>query len=187
MLKLYIFDATKYYPMKNTIAAAVLLLCTVISYAQVKKETLSIAWPSEIKFKVGGEEELENMHTINYIKQEEASDKWTLLVTTSAMDIQRASPAGMIEMFQVSSKEASEDSKLTVLEKSGKVKNPWVLFKVETPRFPYDPQPQAQLYYVVQGNNLLFVNYAAVREPVLTKAFTDKWAAVFKASKLVYK
>ena len=91
-------------------------------------------------------------------------------------------------MYRKSTKEEAPAAKLTIIESKPKIKNKsvYVLFKVEIPRFHYDPQPQSRLYYIVQGDNKLFVNYVAIKSPTLDKAFENKWIKVFKASKLVY-
>lgn len=92
-------------------------------------------------------------------------------------------------MYKKSVKEEAPNAVLTPIESKPKAKNKsvYVIFKVEIPRFHYDPQPQSRLYYIIQGESELFVNYVAVKSPTLDKAFENKWIKVFKASKLEYK
>lgn len=61
-----------------------------------------------------------------------------------------------------------------------------MLFKVETPSFPNDPKPESQLYYAIQGESTLFVNFIAIKEKKLPKDFIDKWSKVFKECEFVY-
>jgi len=176
--------------MKKLIPTILLLVCTLTCFAQGVKQTLSIPFPEEYTFKVGSDENLGNMHVIQSIPQNEKPDEWTLLVNSTVIKhISDLTPDGIIEMYRKSTKEEAPAAKLTIIESKPKIKNKsvYVLFKVEIPRFHYDPQPQSRLYYIVQGDSELFVNYVAVKSPTLDKAFENKWIKVFKASKLEYK
>jgi len=175
--------------MKKLISTILLLVCTLTCFAQGIKQTLVIPFPAEYMFKVGSEENLGNMHIIQSIPESEKPDEWTLLVNTTVVrDISDLTAIGIIEMYRKSTKEEAAGAKLTIIESKQKVKNhnTYAIFKVEIPRFHYDPQPQSRLYYIVQGDNELFVNYVAIKSPTLDKAFENKWIKVFKASKLVY-
>jgi len=173
--------------MKKFISLTLLLMVTVVSFAQVRKQTLVTPWPEEYVFKVGSVEDLGNMHVTQSIPENEAPDKWTLLINTTIIKhVSDLTPAGIIEMFRKSTKEEAPQAKLTVIENKPKAKNVYVLFKVEIPRFHYDTQPQSRLYYIVQGDGELFVNYAATKSATMDKAFESKWVKVFKASKLQY-
>jgi len=92
----------------------------------------------------------------------------------------------VVEMYRQSSQKESPKAKLTVIEDNNKVKNIWVLFKVETPSFPNDPNPESQLYYAIQGEVALYINFIAIKEKTLSKDFLSKWTKVFKNSELVY-
>jgi len=178
----------KFKPMNKFLSLTLLLFCTITAFAQATQQTLVTPWPEEYTFKVGSEEDLGNMHVIQSIPQEEAPDKWTLLTNvTTIKNMSDLSTAGIIEMFRKSTLEEAPNAKLTVIENKPKAKNVYVLFKVEIPRFHYDPQPQSRLYYIVQGDHNLFVNYVAVKEKTLDKSFLDKWTKVLKASKLEFK
>jgi len=175
--------------MKKFLSVTLLLLCTALSFAQARKQTLVTPLPEEYTFKVGSEEDLGNMHVLQSIPKDELPDNWTLLVNNTIIKhISDLTPTGIIEMYKKSTREEAPNAKLTVIESKPKVKNKstYVLFKVEIPRFHYDPQPQSRLYYIVQGDSELFVNYVAVKSPTLDKAFENKWVKVFKASKLEY-
>jgi len=176
--------------MKKFIPLTLLLLYTAVSFAQARQQVLVTPLPEEYTFKVGSDENLGNMHVTQSILTDEVPDKWTLLINNTVIkNISDLTPPGIIEMYKKSTKEEAPQAKLTVIESKPKVKNKsvYVIFRVEIPRFHYDPQPQSRLYYIVQGDNELFVNYVAVKSPTLDKAFENKWIKVFKASKLEYK
>ena len=91
----------------------------------------------------------------------------------------------VVEMYRQSSLKESPKAKLTVLESNDTTNNIWVLFKIETPSFPNDPKPESQLYYAIQGEATLYVNFIALKERTLPNDFTIKWTKVFKASEIV--
>jgi hypothetical protein len=70
------------------------------------------------------------------------------------------------------------------VESNDITKNIWVLFKVETPGFPNDPKPESQLFYAVQGEVTLYVNFIALK--TLSNDFINKWTKVFKSSEFVF-
>ncbi|KGO86420.1 hypothetical protein Q765_11105 [Flavobacterium rivuli WB 3.3-2 = DSM 21788] len=176
--------------MKKNLLVTLLFLLAATSFAQSRKQTIVTPLPDEYTFKVGSDENLGNMHVIQSIPQDEQPDKWTLLLNNTVIKhISDLTPTGIIEMYKKSTREEASNARFTVIESKPKVKDKsvYVIFKVEIPRFHYDPQPQSRLYYIVQGDSELFVNYVAVKSPTLDKAFENKWVKVFKASKLEYK
>jgi hypothetical protein len=172
--------------MKKLLALA-LLLCFTTAFAQNKQESLKINWPEEYKWKVGSDQESGQTHLIELVPGRETVEKWTLMGTMmSVKGVKVATTAQMAEIFRQSSLKESPDSKLTILESDDTAKNIWTLFKVETPKFPNDPVPESQLYYVIQGEGTLYINFIAIKEKTLSKSFIEKWTKVFKAGELVY-
>jgi len=172
--------------MKKLCALAVLLCFTAV-FAQDKQESLKINWPEEYNWKVGSDQESGPTHLTELVPGKETVNKWTLMGTImSIKGVKVATTAQMADIFRQSSLAESPESKLTVLESDDTAKNIWTLFKVETPKFPNDPKPESQLYYIIQGEATLYVNFIAVKEKTLSKSFTEKWTKVFKASELVY-
>jgi hypothetical protein len=46
------------------------------------------------------------------------------------------------------------------------------------------PEPESDLYYVIQGEYGLYENYVAVKRPKLDDEFVSKWSDIFKTSEL---
>lgn len=169
--------------MKNLLALAC-ILWGLAAFCQ--KESLSISWPQEYHFKEISNQSEGQVHITEMVPEKEDGENWTLL--TETMVIKGAvvpATAVIVQLFEQSTRSESPDAKLTVLEADDKAKNIWVIFKVETPKFPDDPLPESQLYYAIQGAEGLYVNFIAIKEKELTKEFISRWSAVFKASKLV--
>ena len=172
--------------MKKLYALAALLSLT-LSFAQAKQENLKITWPEEYKWKVVTNQEDETTHFIEVIPGKEKLEKWTMIGTMlSLKNVKISTTAQVVEFYRQSSLEESPQAKLTVLESSDTAKNIWVIFKVDTPSFPNDPNPESQVYYAVQGESTLYVNFVAVKQKTLQKDFIEKWVKVFKASELLY-
>ena len=158
------------------------------AFSQGKKEGLKINWPEEYKWKVGANQETEAMNMLQIVPEKESVNKWTMMGTMMSLkNVQIASTDQVVEMFRESALKESPKAKFTVLEKNDSIANRWVLFKVETPSFPSDPQPESQLYYAMQGELTLYINFIAVKEKQLSIDFVTKWTNVFKSSELFFK
>jgi hypothetical protein len=75
-------------------------------------------------------------------------------------------------------------AKLTMIEKDIKSGSPWILFRIEAPKFNTSNVPESQLYYIIQGKRALYTNFVALRRPTLDVLFVEKWVKVFKNSVL---
>lgn len=157
--------------------------------AQKKNEYLKINWPEEYKWKVVLNEEDTVKKSISMIPGYESTEKWTIMAHMLTMkNHNKADKIGkVIEVFTQAALKASPKAICVVLEKMQKAKNAWTIFKIETPEFPNDPMPESQLYYAIQGNSTLYINFVAIKEKNLSKAFVDKWSKIFKRSALLYK
>ena len=64
---------------------------------------------------------------------------------------------------------------------------PWIIFKIETPKFKTDDKgPESQLWYIVQGETSLYTNFRAIKEKEISKDLETKWVKFFKKGKIVY-
>lgn len=175
--------------MKRLICTTLLITFTSICFGQnaTKAENLKIVWAEEYKWKIGSNQEDKTMHFLEIIPGNETIDKWTMLGTMMSLkNVKISKTDQVVEMFRQSSLKESPKAKLTVLESNDTTKNIWVLFKVETPSFPNDTKPESQLYYAIQGEATLYVNFIAIKQKTLSTDFVDKWSNIFKSSELVY-
>jgi hypothetical protein len=163
-------------------------ICFVSSHSfGQKRETLKIVWPEEYKWKVGSNQETETVHMMELIPGNETVESWTIIGTMMSYKGAQGFPVekAMNLMFEQASKNAS-DAKLTVVEKDEAAKHPWILFKIESPKFNDDPNPESQLYYIIQGSSSLYSNFVALKKAKLDDDFVNKWKRIFKASEFVY-
>jgi hypothetical protein len=167
-----------------------LLLAIVSTYGYAVgqgRETLKIIWPEEYKWKIGSNQENESIHMMELIPGDEKIEKWTIIGTM--MSIKGAKNVTMDKAMNLmfdQAKQNAPDATLTLIEKDETVKHPWVIFKIEAPRFKNDKKPESQLYYVIQGESSLYSNFVAVKEKKLSDDFVTRWKAVFKSSELVF-
>jgi hypothetical protein len=164
----------------------VVLLSALRSHAQ-NQEYLKIVWAEEYQWKVLSNQENDATHMLELIPGGESAENWTMLGTMISYKNTRIAQADqLIAIYGEVAKGQSASAVVTELERHAVGERLWVLFKVETPSFPNDPRPESQLYYAVQGEVTLYVNFIALREKQLSDAFTEKWSKIFKASELVY-
>jgi hypothetical protein len=164
-----------------------LFIISAFAFCQDKTEGLKMTCPDSYNWKVGSDQENDSQHLVELVPAEETIDKWTIMVTMQTLkgtvNVPIASvPAALMSQAQKTAPEA----KLTIFEKDEKAKTPWILFKIESPSFTNDPQPESQLYYVIQGKTALFINFVAIKRRGLPDDFSSEWKLVFKASELVY-
>jgi len=88
--------------------------------------------------------------------------------------------------FTDASRQQSNQGTITIIKEVDLPQEKWALFKIETPYFPNDPQPESQLWYVLQGEKGFHVAFVAIKEKQLSAAFVSKWSGIFKQSRLVY-
>ncbi len=175
--------------MKRLTILTAFIALTIASYGQnqTKEENLKIVWCEEYKWKIASNQEDKTTHFLEIIPGKDKIEKWTLLGTMMSLKNTKITKTEqVVEMYRQSSLKESPKAKLTVLENNDTTKNIWVLFKIETLSFPNDPKPESQLYYAIQGESTLYVNFIAVKEKTLSSDFIAKWTKVFKASELVY-
>ena len=169
------------------LTAFIALTTASFGQTQTKEENLKIVWCEEYKWKIASNQEDKTTHFIEIIPGKDKIEKWTMLGTMMSLKNTKITKTGqVVEMYRQSSLKESPKAQLTVLESNDTTKNIWVLFKIETPSFPNDPKPESQLYYAIQGEATLYVNFIALKEKTLSNDFITKWTKVFKASELVY-
>jgi len=174
--------------MKRFIFLTIFITLTIasIGQTQTKEENLKIVWCEEYKWKITSNQEDKTTHLLEIIPGKDKIEKWTMLgMMMSLKNTKITKTEQVVEMYRQSSLKESPKAKLTVLESNDTTNNIWVLFKIETPSFPNDPKPESQLYYAIQGEATLYVNFIALKERTLPNDFTIKWTKVFKESEIV--
>ena len=167
--------------------AFIALTTASFGQSQTKEENLKIVWCEEYKWKIASNQEDKTTHFLEIIPGKDKIEKWTMLGTMMSLKNTKITKTEqVVDMYRQSSLKESPKAKLTILESNDTTKNIWVLFKIETPSFPNDPKPESQLYYAIQGEATLYVNFIALKEKALPNDFVTKWTKVFKESELVY-
>ena len=168
--------------MKKLLLFSVLLIMN-ICFGQ---ESLKIDWPKEDKLKIESDQTDGPTHMVELIPEKETFEKWTLMATMMTIKgVKIPTTAQIAGLFKQSALQNAPESKMTILESDDNAKNIWVLFKIESPKFNNDPKPESQLYYAIQGDEGLYVNFVAIKKKNLDSKFIEKWSKVFKASQLI--
>lgn len=151
-------------------------------------ESLSLHWPENENWKVESSQENDQMMMLELLRNNETFDNWTelgsMISIKGAVNIPMDNAMKM--MFEQAQKEGNK-SVLTFIEKDENCEFPWILFKIETPKFKSgDKRAESQLYYIVQGKTSLYTNFRAVKEKTISKELEVKWVKFFKTGKIVY-
>lgn len=175
--------------MKNLVAfCCMVMLTTGLVNAQPRQEVLKIFWPTAYKWKIGSNQTTGNQQLVELVPGNETINNWSIIGSMLVMKGSRvAKIASVPPMLLAQTHKRSATAKLTVLEQSEVAANKWVLFKVEAPNYVNSPKPESQLYYVVQGQSALFVNFVAIKQAKLPADFVKQWSAIFKQSRITIK
>lgn len=172
--------------MKNALLIALSFFSFDTICAQVTSERLEINWPVKDRWKLLADNKDSMSHILEYAPQEATLTKWdTIIYVQTIKNIVAPSLDLVLSSYSKAALKESSKAIFTVIDKDESTKNFWVIYKVETADFPNDPVPESQLWYIVQGNETLFVNFIAVKEKTISDAFVAYWSKVFKTSKLI--
>lgn len=173
--------------MKKSLVLFVLFFSALSLFAQDKIENLKVNWPEEYKWKIGSNQEDETVHFVELVPGNESVEKWTIIGTMMSLKKVTNMPMDKaVELFLAQTKTNAPDAKLTVFEKNETAKNHYVLFKIEVEKYLDDPNPESQVYYIIQGDSSLYVNIVGIKEKKISKSFEEKWIKVFKSSEIVW-
>ena len=150
--------------------------------SQNKNEHLQLDWPVAYKWKIVNQQNDSSIQSVTIIPGFETIKTATIMGNMIAR-VGVIFPKGdqMLEHYRNS---IDTGSVLTVIERNDNAQYPWLIFKVETPVTAKYPEPESDLYYVIQGAYALYENYVSIKKPTLSKKFLEKWTEVFKAAKI---
>jgi len=167
--------------------AIALLSLANTANAQTGAESLKIYWPDEYKWKIASNQKTQTARMIELIPGNETLNNWSTIGTMMSMKgVSNSDLANVMKAIFDKTQGRSPKARLIFVERGGTAKNPWIMFKIESPYFTNSKVPESQYYYVIQGNQNLFTNFVAVKQASLGPLFVEKWAKVFKKSRLMY-
>ncbi|MFA6245529.1 MAG: hypothetical protein WC615_01225 [Mucilaginibacter sp.] len=173
--------------MKKLIILMVLCAANFSSHAQQKEEVLKIFWPTEYRWKIGSNQQSATQQMVEIVPGNETLKSWTTIGSMLVMKGARRPLAQIPGVFLAQMQKRAKDAKLLVIEQSQTAGYNWIMFKIQAPSFIDSPKPESQLYYVIQGRSALFINFVAVKQASLSPLFLEKWAVIFKKSKITVK
>ena len=162
------------------------LLCFQMFLGQEKKEVLKIDWPEEYKMKKALDIEDEKTRFVVFVSENETIDNWTILGSLVSYKKTKAPNIDIIiKSYEETFLKEEPSSKLTILEKNDGAENIWALFKIEAPSVSKKSKLEAQLVYVIQGEDDIHNVFVMIKEKTLSQKFVKKWSKVFKEGKLI--
>ena len=162
------------------------LLCFQMLFGQEKKELLKIEWPEEYKMKKALDIEDEKTRFVVFVPENETVDNWTILGSLVSYKKTKVPNIDIIiKSYEETFLKEEPSAKLTILEKNDRAKNIWALFKIEAPSISKKSNLEAQLVYVIQGEDDIHNVFVMIKEKTLSQKFVKKWSKIFKESKLI--
>jgi len=150
-------------------------------------ESLRLDWPKDENWKIGSNQENEQMVMIELIHSDETLENWTEIGSMISIKGAKNIPMDKVmSMMYDQAKENAPKAKLTFIEKDESVEYPWIIFTIESPSFKNDKTPESQLWYIIQGKASLYTNFRAVKEKTIPSHLKEKWIKFFKTGKIVY-
>ena len=162
------------------------LLCFQMFFGQEKKEVLKINWPEEYKMKKALDIEDEKTRFVVFVSENETMDNWTILGSLVSYKKTKAPNVDIIiKSYEETFLKEEPSAKLTILEKNDRAENIWALFKIEAPSVSKKSKFEAQLVYVIQGEDDIHNVFVMIKEKTLSQKFVKKWSKIFKEGKLI--
>lgn len=159
-----------------------------IENTQKKGESLMLDWPDSEGWKIGDDQENEQQHVLDLIRNDETIDSWTELGNmTSIKGVVKVPVDYAMNLMFEQTKKKSSKAKLTFIEKNENLDCPWIIFTIECPNFKKNKQPESQLWFIIQGKQALYTNFRAIKEATIPADLKVKWTDFFKTGKIVYK
>lgn len=155
--------------------------------AQPKQEVLKIFWPTAYQWKIGSNQQGATQQMVEMIPGNQTLQNWSILGTMLVLKNAKRPLAQIPLVFFAQMQKRAKDAKLMVIEQSQTNGYNWIMFKIQASSFINGAKPESQLYYVIQGKSALFINFVAVKEATLSPLFLEKWAVIFKRSKITVK
>ena len=140
------------------------LLCFQMLFGQ-EKEVLKIEWPEEYKMKKALDIEDEKTRFVVFVSENETMDNWTILGSLVSYKKTKAPNVDIIiKSYEETFLKEEPSAKLTILEKNNRAKNIWALFKIEAPSISKKSNLEAQLVYVIQGEDDIHNVFVMIKE-----------------------
>ena len=161
------------------------LLCFQMLFGQ-EKEVLKVEWPEEYKMKKALDIEDEKTRFVVFVPENETMDNWTILGSLVSYKKTKVPNVDIIiKSYEETFLKEEPSAKLTILEKNDRAENIWALFKIEAPSVSKKSNLEAQLVYVIQGEDDIHNVFVMIKEKTLSQKFVKKWSKIFKEGKLV--
>ena len=163
-----------------------LILSTQCIFAQSEGEILQINWPKEYNWTLTSNQRTDSTYTLQYLPEGEKVDDWHIMGWIEGFEglhVDKMEDA--MNHFFESTRAESPKAKLTHLKTDNSAKTPWILFKIETESFLGDPNPESQLFYLVQTESFLHVCFMALKEKQLPDELVAKFSRAFTSSTLL--
>lgn len=141
----------------------------------------------EYRWKIGSNQQTATQQMVELIPGNQTLQNWSIIGSMLVLKGARRPLAQIPPVLLAEMQKRAKNAKLMVIEQSQTDGYNWIMFKIQASGFADSPKPESQLYYIIQGKSALFINFVAVKEASLSPLFLEKWAVIFKRSKITLK
>lgn len=153
---------------------------------KIVNEELELFWPENEKWKIGSQQENSQMAVVELIREGETLENWTEIGTmTSYKNVPRIPVDDAMNLIYGTAKTNAINPKITFIEKDETAKYPWIIFKIESPKFRNDKIPESQVWMLIQGEKTMYSVFRAVKQAEIPLELQEKWVSFLKTSKVV--
>ena len=149
-------------------------------------EMMMLDWPDSENWKLANSQETDQMMMVELLRNNETFENWTEIGTMQSIKGATNIPMEKAMKLMVDqAKETCPDAEINFIEKDETTEYPWILFEINCISYSDTKEPESQLYYIVQGKSSLYVNFRAIKEPMIDDATKTKWIEFFKSGKVL--
>lgn len=169
--------------MKKLLFISAALILPLFFFGQGKSENLIVGWPAEYRWKTVAQREDSLSSMIIMIPGKEKTKNASILAQMKVFNNIKYGNSSEIERFYRKSLDIG--TTMTLIKKSDSSDHFWILFKTETTSSEKYPEPESDLYFVIQGEYGLFQVNIAIRKPHIDEAIISKWSDIFLHSQFI--
>lgn len=148
-----------------------------------ENEYLELQWPKDEGWRIGNEQETEEMQVVEYLRYKETFENWTEMGTMQKIKgIEEVGLSNYVRIIQDQARRACPSAKISILEKMESIDFPYIIFSIECEDYESTSQPQSQIWHVAKGKASIYANFWAKRDSELTALEKKKWLDRFKTA-----
>ncbi len=166
--------------------AANRLLAQYCENKKQTKESFVLHWPEDKNWNIAGNQENNEMIFVELLRNDETFDNWSEIGTMQTIKGMVNIPLDeLMNNLYENAKQNCPKAVLTPIEKGENEEFPWIIFTIECDFYNNIKAAESHFYYLVQGNESLYINFIGVKTEKILNDKKKEWIDFFKSGKIV--